>query len=177
LDKNTTLKEKLLHLYHNFEYILAGVLMVVMMVSLFLQVIFRFVIRHPLGWTEELAVTSFVMMVYVGSIGATRNDEHLKLELVINALGKKGGLILMILGDIVFFIVDLILARGLFLVALNLRKYHMTTAMLHIPKWIPYMVLPVCFLIMNFKLIQNIIKKIRKIRELDAEKTEVSKQE
>ena len=33
--------------------------------------------------------------------------------------------------------------------------------------WIPYMVLPICFVTMDFKLLQNIGKKIKKIKELD----------
>ena len=65
------------YLWHNLEYILAAVFFVIMLVALFIQVFFRFVLNNPIGWTEELAVTCFVMMVYIGSIGATRNDEHM----------------------------------------------------------------------------------------------------
>ena len=130
------------YLWHNLEYILAAVFFVIMLVALFIQVFFRFVLNNPIGWTEELAVTCFVMMVYIGSIGATRNDEHMKMEMVINLFGPKGRLVMLIIGDVVFAVANLILAYGIFTVSLNLKKYGMTTAMLHIPKWIPYMVLP-----------------------------------
>ena len=155
------------YLWHNLEYILAAVFFVIMLVALFIQVFFRFVLNNPIGWTEELAVTCFVMMVYIGSIGATRNDEHMKMEMVINLFGPKGRLVMLIIGDVVFAVANLILAYGIFTVSLNLKKYGMTTAMLHIPKWIPYMVLPICFVTMDFKLLQNIGKKIKKIKELD----------
>ena len=112
-------------------------------------------------------MTCFVMMVYIGSIGATRNDEHMKMEMVINLFGPKGRLVMLIIGYVVFAVANLILAYGIFTVSLNLKKYGMTTAMLHIPKWIPYMVLPICFVTMDFKLLQNIGKKIKKIKELD----------
>lgn len=155
------------YLWHNLEYIVAALFFVVMLVALFIQVIFRFVFNNPIGWTEELAVTCFVMMVYVGSIGATRNDEHMKMELIINMFGPKGRLILLIIGDLVFAIANLILAYGVFTVSLNLKKYGMATAMLHIPKWIPYMVLPVCFITMDFKLMQNIGAKLKKLKALN----------
>ena len=142
------------YLWHNLEYILAAVFFVIMLVALFIQVFFRFVLNNPIGWTEELAVTCFVMMVYIGSI-------------VINLFGPKGRLVMLIIGDVVFAVANLILAYGIFTVSLNLKKYGMTTAMLHIPKWIPYMVLPICFVTMDFKLLQNIGKKIKKIKELD----------
>lgn len=155
------------YLWHHLEYILAAVFFTIMLIALFVQVLFRFVFNNPIGWTEELAVTCFVMMVYIGSIGATRNDEHLKLELFINMCGPRGRLIMLIIGDIVFSIVNLILAYGIFTVSLNLKKYGMTTAMLHLPKWIPYMVLPVCFVVMDFKLFQNIMQKVRKLKALN----------
>ena len=44
------------YLWHNLEYILAAVFFVIMLVALFIQVFFRFVLNNPIGWTEELAV-------------------------------------------------------------------------------------------------------------------------
>lgn len=67
------------YLWHNLEYILAAVFFVIMLVALFIQVFF--VLSEQSHWLDgELAVTCFVMMVYIGSIGATRNDEHMKME-------------------------------------------------------------------------------------------------
>ena len=43
------------YLWHNLEYILAAVFFVIMLVALFIQVFFRFVLNNPIGWTEELA--------------------------------------------------------------------------------------------------------------------------
>ena len=72
------MKEKEYHglgyVWHNLEYLLAAVFATIMLIALFVQVVARFVFNNPIGWTEELAVTSFVMMVYIGSIGATRDD-------------------------------------------------------------------------------------------------------
>lgn len=121
---------------------------------------------------------TFVVMVFFTVTGVLwsehgmqalfpRNDEHMKMEMVINLFGPKGRLVMLIIGDVVFAVANLILAYGIFTVSLNLKKYGMTTAMLHIPKWIPYMVLPICFVTMDFKLLQNIGKKIKKIKELD----------
>ena len=56
------------YLWHNLEYILAAVFFVIMLVALFIQVFFRFVLNNPIGLTEELAVTCFVMMVYIGKV-------------------------------------------------------------------------------------------------------------
>lgn len=163
---NENQEKGLKYVWHNLEYILAALCAVGMVIALFLQVVARFVFNRPIGWTEEAAVTLFVMMVYIGAIGATRNDDHLKLELFINMCSPKGRLVMLIIGDLVFFAANLVIAYGIFMVSLNLKKYGMTTSMLQIPKWIPYMVLPVCFLSMDFKLLQNVRQKVKKIRAL-----------
>ena len=121
------MKEKEYHglgyVWHNLEYLLAAVFATIMLIALFVQVVARFVFNNPIGWTEELAVTSFVMMVYIGSIGATRDDSHLKLELFINMASPKGKQVLLIVGDIVFSLMNLLLSYGLLNVTINLKKY------------------------------------------------------
>lgn len=164
------MKEKEYHglgyVWHNLEYLLAAVFATIMLIALFVQVVARFVFNNPIGWTEELAVTSFVMMVYIGSIGATRDDSHLKLELFINMASPKGKQVLLIVGDIVFSLMNLLLSYGLLNVTINLKKYGLTTAMLQLPKWIPYSVLIICFLAMDVRLVQNIIERVHIIKGL-----------
>ena len=151
------------------EDYIAEVLCIVMVIAIILQVFFRFVVQRPLGWTEELATTCFVMMVYVGSIGATRKDSHLKLELFTNMIkSEKGRLRFSIIGDIVFFIVGLILAYAIVGIAMNLKASGMTTSMLHWPKWILYMVLPISLVLIDVRLIQNMIHKVKRIKEIDS---------
>ncbi len=159
---------KLKYLWNNFEYILAALCAAGMAASLFFQVIMRFVFRNPIAWTEELATLLFVMMVYIGSVGATRRDEHLRMTFIVNMFKEKGQLVLRIIADLCFIVVSIFLIHGLMGVTLNLKKYGMETAMLDIPKWILYFVLPVCFVAMIYRLILEIIEKSKRIKELNS---------
>lgn len=164
------LKALLKYVWQNLEFVIAALLLIIMVSALFAQVVFRFVLSNPIGWSEELAVLCFVMMVYIGAIGATKNEDHLRLELIVNLMNAKGKCIFNIISNVLFMIVNLIITYSIFTVALNLQKYGMRTAMLGFPKWIAYMVLPVCFLLMTYRLIQNTIKEGKKIKTLNASK-------
>jgi TRAP-type C4-dicarboxylate transport system permease small subunit len=63
---------------------LAAVLLGSMTIIVFLQVLFRYVLNHPLDWSEELGSFAFVWMSLLGaSIGLYRN-EHPRLDLIVN---------------------------------------------------------------------------------------------
>jgi TRAP-type C4-dicarboxylate transport system permease small subunit len=68
---------------------LAAVLLASMTIIVFLQVLFRYVLNHPLDWSEELGSFAFVWMSLLGaSIGLKRN-EHPRLDLVVNLFPSK----------------------------------------------------------------------------------------
>ncbi|MGQ9646519.1 MAG: TRAP transporter small permease [Thermodesulfobacteriota bacterium] len=68
---------------------LAAVLLALMTVIVFLQVLFRYVLNHPLAWSEELGSFAFVWMALLGaSIGLKRN-EHPRLDLIVNLFPSK----------------------------------------------------------------------------------------
>jgi TRAP-type C4-dicarboxylate transport system permease small subunit len=68
---------------------LAAFLLASMTIIVFLQVLFRYVLNHPLDWSEELGSFAFVWMALLGaSIGLKRN-EHPRLDLIVNLFPSK----------------------------------------------------------------------------------------
>lgn len=67
----------------------AAFLLAAMTILVFLQVWFRYVLNHPLDWSEELASFTFVWMALLGaSIGLERN-EHPRLDLLANQFPER----------------------------------------------------------------------------------------
>ena len=65
-------------------------LVVVIVVSVFLQVFFRYILQDPLSWTEELARSCLIWLTFLGSALAIRAKGHFVLEIVTSRLtGKK----------------------------------------------------------------------------------------
>jgi TRAP-type transport system small permease protein len=59
---------------------------VIMTIMIFLQVIFRYVIKAPLSFSEELARYMFVWSVAMGSALALRKRQHIGVEVVVEWL-------------------------------------------------------------------------------------------
>lgn len=55
-------------------------------VSVFLQVLIRFVFKYPLPWTEEVSRIAFVYSIFVGATIAVREKAHLNVDVVLVVL-------------------------------------------------------------------------------------------
>lgn len=70
-----------LQIIRRVENVLAGLTLIILTVSIFLGVIFRYVLNSPLVWSEELALICFIWMTFVGSSIVMREQGHVRLEL------------------------------------------------------------------------------------------------
>ncbi len=61
-------------------------LVAVLTVSVFLQVLLRFVFKYPLPWTEEVSRIAFVYTIFVGATIAVRQKTHLNVDFLLVAL-------------------------------------------------------------------------------------------
>lgn len=57
-----------------------------MVVIIFSQVVFRYMLKAPLSWSEELARYLFVWAAFLGSVVAARKGQHVGVELLISRL-------------------------------------------------------------------------------------------
>jgi TRAP-type C4-dicarboxylate transport system permease small subunit len=66
---------------------LAGVAVFgVMVVAVWLEVVYRYILLDPLPWTDELAVYCMVWLAYLGVGVGLRHDEHPSLEFLVSRL-------------------------------------------------------------------------------------------
>lgn len=63
------------------EEALAFAVLALLVVTLALQVLSRFVFEFPLGWTEELARVGQLWLVFIGAAIGARRAEHFVVEL------------------------------------------------------------------------------------------------
>ncbi len=62
---------------------IAAVLLFSIVVFNFLQVIFRYVVNSPLGWTEEVMRYSVAWVTYLGAVAALFRGEHMAVDALI----------------------------------------------------------------------------------------------
>ena len=77
------------------EYLLA-IFLTGILVTIFIQVIFRSLLNNPLTWTEELAKILFIWLNLIGTSMAIRKKVHVSLDFFVNYFPEKFKLILSI---------------------------------------------------------------------------------
>ena len=64
-------------------------LLTAMFLSFMLQIISRYVINHPLGWTLEACLMTWLWVVFWGSAFTVRDRDHIKFDILYNTAGPR----------------------------------------------------------------------------------------
>jgi TRAP-type C4-dicarboxylate transport system permease small subunit len=91
----------------------AGVVLIVLLVSL--QVIYRYAVRQPLVWSEELTTLSYQWLSFLGAALAVRHRAHFGVDFLVRRLGPAWASGLAWLGHAVVW------AMGIFMIVYGLR--------------------------------------------------------
>ena len=81
------------------ENVLAG-LLGVMFFAFMVQIVFRYFLNYPTGWTIELTVVTWLWMVLWGAAFVVKESEEIRIDLVTSLLGLRGRLAAAILVSI-----------------------------------------------------------------------------
>jgi C4-dicarboxylate transporter, DctQ subunit len=75
------------------EHVMVG-MMAVMFIAFIAQVVFRYVLNKPLGWTDELSTQVWLWGILWGAAFVMRNNEDIRFDMLYNLLpnGPRGWL-------------------------------------------------------------------------------------
>lgn len=127
--------------YRVIEATSATVLISAMVIVLTLQVFFRYVVKAPLYWSEELARFLLIWAVFAGATFAFRHRTHMAIDVVKYVFPDKAVWLVDIAGKVVMtaFFVLLLLVSWQFV----LRFVDIRSAAMEIPLAVVYIILPV----------------------------------
>jgi TRAP-type C4-dicarboxylate transport system permease small subunit len=116
--------------------LLIAFFLVVMISLVFMNVVCRYMFSKGFAWSEEIARLCFIYLVYLGSIGAMRDNQHLIIDSILSRVP-------LIAQRIIYFLVQVgliwlmsILARGSWMLMIqNLRDRWVAT---HFPIFMVY---------------------------------------
>lgn len=142
--KNKNIFEKL----DSFADILVTITMYVVMfltalmvVTVLTGVLFRYVIRDPLGWTEELARYLMIWAALLAVSVGIRKREHVGIQLLVKKLPLKLGRVIILLVNIMVMIFLLVLTiRGY---AMAVKGFRQLSLALGISMFWPLMAIPI----------------------------------
>ena len=114
----------------NFEAYLCAIAIAVMSVVVFVQVVFRFIVKSSLPWSEELSRYLQVYITFFGTAYGIQTGAHLGIEAFTHLLPKGGRKVLAILVQIVSMLVcTLILKLGVDIVMSQMASGQVSPAM------------------------------------------------
>ncbi len=118
-----------------------GILLILMVVVIFAQIIFRFFIGSSLSWSEELARYSMIWLSFLGASAGVKRGAHVGVEFLLKSLPENKRILLtrliLVLG-LFFFLV--VFWKGVLI--LKIVKYQSSPAM-GISMMYPYMAISV----------------------------------
>lgn len=82
----------------------AAAMLGIMFVTFIIQVVFRYVLNFPVGWTSEVTVISWLWLVLWGAAFVVTEREEIRFDLVYGAVGRRTRRVLAIIGSIALLI-------------------------------------------------------------------------
>jgi TRAP-type transport system small permease protein len=132
----------------------------IMVIVVFLQVLFRFVLDQPLAWTEELSRYLLVWITFLGAGYAVSVKAHPSIELLFEKANQAVRKVLLALSTVlvVFFFYQIIVNSFVFIE----RSMMQTSPALQLPMGMVYMVIPIASILFIINLLYITISEWRK---------------
>lgn len=128
---------------------LAAVILVLMAVFITLDVILRFTFNYPLKWVFEATEYSLLFMTFLAATLVLQKNQHVKLDLVLNAFGKKTRSRINVFTSLIMAGVCLVTAWSSASFTLYLYQNDVTiTKYYTIPQFAVFIVIPICFVLL-----------------------------
>lgn len=145
--------------FGSFEMIVAGVLLVVMTVLLAVSIVERYILGSSIVWLEEIARICFVWLIYFSAAGATRDDRHIRIEILDLFLGPRALKWVTLFADILTIGFDLVIVWLGILLVRSAIQYGEVTSVTNIPMGFIYVVIPACYALMAYRLFHFNMRK------------------
>jgi len=147
-----------------YLYYLAAAILVLISVSISLDVVLRYTINNPLKWVFEGTEYAMLFITFLAATFVLQKDEHVRLDLAINALGPRLRTGINAFTSLVMAAVCLVLTWSsakftiyLFQNDVTLIKYYT------IPKFVIYFIIPVGFFLLFIQSLKRTYQYLRQI--------------
>lgn len=137
--------------------VLATVSLSLTVIITFLQVLFRYVFKSPISWSQEVLMISFVYSILFGAALAVKNKEHLTVDLFDNLSSIKEKILVVIEFIITGTVILILLYFGWELVRANFESGQIV-GILPLKKAYVYLAIPLSALFMLYFHIRKVIR-------------------
>lgn len=137
---------------------------VMLVVTMFVEVLRREIMSYSSIWGEEIVRYSFIYLAWIGAAAAVRERGHIRIDVILQYVGRRVKALLYIFGDIVMFAVALVALYWSFETVLVSAKFGSVTHGLRISQVWFLSAVPIGFALVVFRLIQSFIRDVSDLR-------------
>jgi TRAP-type C4-dicarboxylate transport system permease small subunit len=128
-----------------------------------LQVIMRYVFNNSLSWSEELTRFIFVWQVWMGTSVACKNNNHIRVEILLSLLKGRAKTAYLLLGDIIVLVFTAFLIYDGFIVVNRFAARQMLSPAMQVPLFVVYLSLPVSSIFVCARLFPRVVMEMRSL--------------
>ena len=142
-------------LERHFEELICGIALVIIAVSVFSQVIARYVFQVALHWTEETAAMCMVWAVYLGAALCVRERFHIRIMVGVKSLPIGFGKFVIVIADILWAFFCVFMLRVSWDYLSVFWRFPETSPSLGINQFYPQTILVIGYGLMLIRLVQT----------------------
>lgn len=152
---------KLLSVLGNLDIIVACVVLVALIIMTFLGVIFRYALKSPFTWLEEVQMACMVWIVFAAGGAAFRTGNHVAIEMIVDMFPKKVQKVFeWVIAAVVFVVLAYLFYQSLGFIGMFLKSGR-STSMIKIPYALVYGIAPVSFVLMVVSYVFSLVKGVK----------------
>jgi TRAP-type C4-dicarboxylate transport system permease small subunit len=128
------------------------------------EVVRRFALSYSSTWAEEVARYAFIYLVWIGVAAAVRDRGHIRIDVILGFLGKRGKALVYLFGDFVMlFVATLALFYSYETLMISMKFQSVTHGLGVAQAWFLAAV-PFGFCLVTFRLVQSIWRDLSNLR-------------
>ena len=152
---------KLLSVLGNLDIAVACIVLVALIVMTFLGVIFRYVLKAPFTWLEEVQMACMVWIVFAAGGAAFRTGTHVAIEMIVDMFPKKVQKVFeRVIAVVVFAVLAYLFYQSLGFIGMFVTSGR-ATSMIKIPYALIYGIAPVSFVLMAVSYVFSLVKGVK----------------
>mgnify|MGYP003571167373 FL=1 len=137
---------------------------VMLVLTMFIEVLRRELLSYSSIWGEEIVRYSFIYLAWIGAAAAVRERGHIRIDVIMAYVGRRAKAVLYILGDLVMFVVAVIAFYWSLETVLVSAKFGSVTHGLRISQVWFLAAVPIGFGLVMLRLVQSLLRDLGDLR-------------
>ena len=137
---------------------------VMLVATMFIEVVRRELLSYSSIWGEEIVRYSFIYLAWIGAAAAVKERGHIRIDVLMQYIGPRPKALLYIFGDLVMFAVAAVAFWWSFETVLVSAKFGSVTHGLRISQVWFLSAVPIGFALVMLRLVQSFLRDLGDLR-------------